>query len=492
MCFSYLLIMTALMGQGRETALPERSPPSLKDVDHIYVAHFAKSVPGVHLHENLLFVIVELELTDDVPRHRLHGRRMSEVRILLRQYVAGHRLPGTWKRLQDPLLRQDPGLLEICRSVDPLFAVPLLDFKIAARVLEDRKIDTRYRYVMVMERDEFDGQIDNESITVPDLETTLTCLRKVLDRWREQGNWMRVAELMFRLGAIEDGLRAVNDESALDFPLASYGRLPVDSLQAFAQYRDAEAKFQDNDLNETAVVGVLRQLPGMPPALAWLADRYSDRESWPKAVNASFLALAGATEREARTRALLASLDRWCNGEAEASPVREYRKLVVRWLDSEFPASLCVERPGARQVALVWRSFGHLNLPKESVGQERAPELAAIEPPGVDDAIGQRLCRIANRPNDSRNWASLGRILQEQEEPMAAIACYNQAVRLDPDCAEARMSLATCYDDLGFLALARGAATAALLVAKPTWEGAPQARELLERIPRDEENHRPD
>jgi hypothetical protein len=225
---------------------------------------------------------------------------------------------------------------------------------------------------------------------------------------------------------------------------------------------------------------MLRELPGLPAALAWVADRYRRREAWPAAVNASLLAMAGAADRPAGAAALQANLAAWCEAEKDAPARAEYRELVQRWLEAEPPAAFAGKEADVRHAERVWRSFGHLNMPAEKQGRPAAGKTGASAPGAGEEALPARLRQAAARPADARSWHLLGQALQAQQHPLPAVACYHQALRLDLQHAEARLNLALAYQGLGFPALARGAAVAALLAADESWPAAPQARAFLE------------
>ena len=90
-------------------------------------------------------------------------------------------------------------------------------------------------------------------------------------------------------------------------------------------------------------------------------------------------------------------------------------------------------------------------------------------------AVDEQRAAIAAEPANPRPYHNLALLYRLQDKPDEALGLLLEAVRLDPQFAEAHMALAEIYAVRGDMAAARRhAATAAA-------RGAPQARQMLDR-----------
>jgi Tfp pilus assembly protein PilF len=86
---------------------------------------------------------------------------------------------------------------------------------------------------------------------------------------------------------------------------------------------------------------------------------------------------------------------------------------------------------------------------------------------------------LKSDPTHSESWNLLGVLMKSSEDTQGAVACFRQALRLDPNAPNPMANLALIYEALSKRELATGMALAACLHAAPGEWAYRRAEELL-------------
>ncbi|MCY2986739.1 MAG: hypothetical protein NTY19_02610 [Planctomycetota bacterium] len=464
---AFVVTVGACLGQLRSGCSAE-----LAAAHTVYLDKLTKTDEGVHRAEGLLFVIVELPDASKLREETLQSRCLLRTIELLRQYASDQPRPADVAAQEvppaNPVLQQFSFLLAECRRANPRFGTRNFELQdIASRTLENRPLGKKRRYVTAFAEADFDKQRDAKSSVAPDVPETLAILRPRLAALLEDES-EQAATLLLRSGAIEDVLNVVNDESQLEFSLASFGEFPWDSLEFYERCQAGHDLVTAPNTSVAEVRQFLRNWPGFPPALRWLRRSYDQEQKPAMAVNFGLLALVDAAKADEGHRELIAVLDRWAKTDPSALGLTEYSRLLASVQPASLPDAVRLpEHPATQLVTRVWRTCGHLNLP-EAASESRASEPASTvdrvrKAKDLTAAVKLAYDGLAKDPADAALWAAFGETLLTAEETAAAIPFLTQSLRLAPTVVRTRLSLATCYERLGHQQLRRGLALAAML-----------------------------
>ncbi len=461
----------------------EAKSGQLESAHIVYAEKLSTAAEGVHVTDGLVFVVVEIAQLGKSGDEVLGPLCLLRTLELLRHYASDRNgfVVGKDSNASDNIiLREFPFLVAECRMVNTRFATSNFELKdIASRVLENRSIDKVHRYVTAFSTEDIERQISSGSTIAPTIDETLSCLRKRLDAVIEDDQNIAI-ELMLRCGAIEDTLNVANDQSSLEFTLSSFARPKIDSLDLYERWPLAQQMLSSSEVSVGDVRRLLKDWPGFPPAIRWLSESCARERQYASALNLRMLALVESTKAEADVQELSALVNRWLQTTEYAQGLAEYAKLLTDLHNAEIPKQMLkTELPTSGIVSRVWRTYGHVNFP--DIGPQApldTPFTISDPSKGKQDVTGsanQFHEALKNRAGDSEVWSSMGAILLENGEPLAAIPLLTQSLRIKSDSVITRLRLSRCYEQLGYEHLQRGMALLALCqpsVTKPQREQA--------------------
>lgn len=465
----------------------ESNSEELESAHIVYAEKLSKAREGVHVTDALVFVVVEIAQTGKGGDEILDSKCLLRTVELLRQHAGDENefVDGKDSNASDNIiLRAFPFLVAECRLVNRRFATSNFELKnVSSRVLENRSIDKVHRYVTAFSREDIERQIASGTTVTPTLHETTDSLLKRLNTVIEDDQNIAI-DLLLRCGAIEDALNVANDQSSLEFTLSSFAPPKIDSLDLYERWPLAQKMLSSSEVSVSDVRRLLKDWPGFPPALRWLSNYCAMEGQYASALNLRMLALVETTETDADVQELSALVNRWLQTTEYAQGLAEYAKLLTDLHNAEIPEDvLKIELPTSRIVSRVWRTYGHVNFP--DIGP-----LAPLDPPftisdpakGKQDVTGSAKKfheALNDRAGDSEVWASMGAILLEEGEPLAAIPLLTESLRLKSDSISTRIRLSKCYEQLGYEHLQRGMALLALCQPALT---KPQREQALKQL----------
>lgn len=437
----------------------------LSSAAKVYSDQHSESPEGVYSTNDLLFIVVEVADADAMKEVVLESRCLIRTAELLRQYAADHQDADAALH-QNPVLEAFPFLFEACRQHNPRFATS--DFQlnnVPTRILEKRRVQTRFRYVTAVTEAVFRKNINASSKEVVTVEATIKCLREYFDLLREDES-EQLVNMLIRCGAIETALNIANDECSIDFTLSSFGTPKLDSLSLYEQWPVATSMLEGDNVDVKGIRRLLRDWPGFPPALRWLHHSYADQAEYAASLNFLILSQVDRRNERAENQEVTDFVRLWHRVNPEASLI-EFAELMDaveengKKIDERLSLTLSITLE--RSI----RTIGHLNFPMGSV-----LDPTEVKPEQIHkaDSIAAAAVRfedsISENPANAETWLAMGISLADHQDSLSAIPFLNQAMRLTPRHPEAPLRLAECYRVQGKDKLARGMALATLLVGE--------------------------
>jgi len=464
-----LWIAASVLGLTLAAAISRPSCALAEDLSaahQLYAKRFAKSPAGVHRHDGLVFVVVEIPDARKKTEARVQLQCLLGTSRLIRQFVTPEE-----QQYANVILRSFPFLLDVCRELQPNFGTSDFELKnLQTRVLENQFVGEDYRYVTACVESDLHQSANLGETSAPSIEATLQCLRVQFSKLSEE-NPEKLVAIWLRCGAIESALNVANDECSIDFTLSSTGAPKLDSLTMYERRTTALSLLQDRNCRVGDVRRLLRDWPGFPPALRWLRRYYADEQNYAAALNTLLLSRVDPSLETENGE--VSRLVRAWHEATDESCLDEYAVMMEAFESEDFAKQLTSKLRSLPTPAIrVLRTIGHFNFPGGHVpGEPDATDITRkpLSHSSNNAGVIQLLCkRLQAHPADAEGWRAVGDAYSNNGHPLLAIATLTQAVRLQPNLAEAALRLAECYDQMGYHELARGMSIAVLLSANPS------------------------
>jgi len=475
-----------LESTSESTPADEVPDTSLGNAHVVYDQRYADAKAGVYADGDVLFVVVEfaVEGRSDNAR-RTHARFVF--RDTLRAYAAQTYAEADADTPPSPaVVTAFPKLMPLLRVADPSLGVFPLNYNGPSRVLVNRKKGDDYRYVVALPVEKLEASLPGVRHAVPDtaaVERALQGLRKQLER---EG---KLTALYAVLPLPEDRLRLANAElqGRLNADSLCWGAVDPQSLYAaYARLAAMETSVVESPPSEDspadappsrhpptldAMFAALGGVPAPSRVLTAVADA-SGTSAW-STLNARLLALTDDDTREAVLKQLA----------ADNTLTAEYAAWQAGLVSRPWAKLLQNVSPGPVTTA-AWRTLGHANFPANAPAAE-TPEyrearklyLAGKELPRL---AGLLLRSVESSPRHADSWRLLGDALRAAGTPEDAVWPLSQALRLAPDNADTRASLAIVYQAIGRDEWAAGMAVSVFAIPDASEWGRKKAAEILE------------
>lgn len=275
----------------------------------------------------------------------------------------------------------------------------------------------------------------------------------------------------YSINAFDCAISVHNEQLNQDSIFANYVVRPDGELSTewFAELKIQMSKLEGERLQLPTAKMRLAEFPALPEVFACLGREYLVGYDFTAYINCMMLAGPGAM-------GVLHSELEGTIAKTSNVPLKEYPLRLENAATKTYPpiVSFVRKQQGFVNFSGDWdRSASQSNYRKAESKFNKGQPIETIQRDLFE--------AVKSDPTHSESWNLLGVLMKNSEDTQGAVACFRQALRLDPKAPNPMANLALIYEALSKRELATGMALAACLHAAPEDWASRKAEELLSK-----------